>query len=225
MRWFTLAVFALAFVVSTLPAWRPTVVERLAPRPAALEFWAGPSVVGRPVRSSPAVLADVLSRLPNQEYWRDQTDPTDLVTWTHEGTHGVSVRVPKVAGAHGIYLLGGRSISIQHPRLTIGDVAAAIPECKRGRIFQLYLVDQRRDWDAEPIYLVEEWVAYVHGTFARRELGLSARGETEDFAREMESYCRAIVSLAAKLDPTYPDAEKLAAFIEWNSERFRRAVE
>jgi hypothetical protein len=177
------------------------------------------------MRSDPPVLADVLARLPDPEYWRDQTDPGDLVTWTHEGTHGACVRLPKVPGAHAIYLLDGRGVSLRHPRLTIGDVARSIPADKRGRIFDLYLVEQRRDWDREPIYLVEEWVAYVHGTFARRQLGLTRREETESHARELEGYCRAMLALADRVDPDYPDRDKLAAFIEWNAARFRAAVE
>jgi len=192
------------------------------PPPPALVFDSGPPVLRSPAASRPAVLADVTARLPNPTYWRDQTEPGDLVTWTHEGTHGVCVRVPKQAGAHGIYLLGGRSITLRHPRVTIGEVAATIPPAERGRIFRLYMVEQRKDWDREPIYLVEEWVCYVHGTLARRQLGLPTRQETESHALEMERYSRALLALAGRKDPAYPDAAKLAAFIEWNAERFRR---
>ena len=191
----------------------------------AFAFDPGPPIIGPPMRSSPPVLADVLCRLPDPEYWRDQTDPFDLVTWTHEGTHGACVRLPRRPGCHSIYCLEGRSVTIRHPRLTIGQVAAAIPVEERGQIFQLYMVDQRRDWDREPIYLVEEWTAYIHGTFARRQLGLVERQETERHAAEMERYCRAILALAARVDPDYPDAAKLAAFIEWNAARFRSAIE
>ncbi len=192
-----------------------------SPAPA-LEFVSGPSVVRPPLKSSPPVLADVLRRLPDPTYWRDQTEPTDLVTWTHEGSHGVCVRLPRVKGAHAIYLLDGQAVYLRHPRLTIGQVAGTIPPKERGRIYKLYMVDQRRDWDREPIYLVEEWTCYVHGTLARRQLGLERREETESHALEMERYCRAILALARRVDPTYSDAGKLSAFIEWNAERFRR---
>jgi hypothetical protein len=56
-------------------------------------------------------------------------------------------------------------------------------------------------------------------------LGLVERQETERYAAELERYCRAMIALAAKVDPDYPDAAKLAAFIEWNAARFRAAIE
>ena len=203
----------------------PTAPAAKSPAPARLEFVRGPSVVRVPPGGHPPVLSDCISRLPNPAYWRDQTEPTDLVTWTHEGSHGVSVRLPRVQGSHAVYLLNGLSVYLRHPNVTIGQVAATIPAKDRGRIFNLYMVEQRRDWDREPIYLVEEWVCYVHGTFARRQLGLVQRQETERHAAEMERYCRAMLALAARLDPDYPDAAKLAAFIEWNAARFWAAVE
>jgi hypothetical protein len=191
------------------------------PARPVLVFGKGPSTVRIPPAGHPPVLSDVIARLPDPTYWRDQTEPTDLVTWTHEGSHGVCVRLPRVKGSHGIYLLNGQSVYLRHPRLTIGEAAATIPPKERGRIFDLYMVESRRDWDREPIYIVEEWVCYVHGTLARRQLGLDRREETESHALEMERYSRAILALAKRKDPTYPDAEKFAAFIEWNARRFR----
>jgi len=191
------------------------------PARPVLVFGNGPSIV-RPASTAHApVLADVISRLPDPNYWRDQTAPNDLVTWTHEGSHGVCVRLPRVKGSHAIYLLDGKSIHIRHPKVTIGEVAASVPAKDRGRIFQLYMVEQRRDWDKEPIYIAEEWTCYIHGTLARRQYGIKLRSETESHSLEMERYCRAMLALAKRKDPTYPDAEKLAAFIEWNSARFR----
>jgi hypothetical protein len=186
-----------------------------------LVFGKGPSIVRPAYTAHAPVLADVISRLPDPNYWRDQTAPDDRVTHTHEGTHGVCVRLPRVKGAHSIYLLDGRYITLRHPKFTIGDVAASIPVKDRGRIFQLYLVEQRTSWDKEPSYLFEEWVSYCHGTLARRQYGVKLRSETESHALEMERYCRAVLTLAKRIDPTYPDAEKMAAFIEWNSARFR----
>jgi hypothetical protein len=205
---------------SATPATAPAVQS--PPARPVLTFVRGPAPVRIPPAGHPPVLSDVIARLPDPTYWRDQTEPTDLVTWTHEGSHGVCVRLPRVQGSHGIYLLNGQSVYLRHPRLTIGEAAATIPPKERGRIFNLYMVESRRDWDREPIYIVEEWVCYVHGTLARRQLGLTRREETESHALEMERYSRAILALAKRKDPTYPDAAKFAAFIEWNAERFRR---
>jgi len=178
-----------------------------------------PLVRGAPA-GLPPVLVDVIRRVPDAERWRDQLDPGDLITWTHEATHGASAILPRVKGSHGIYVGGDKSIWIKHPKITIGQVAAAVPEKCRGKIFPLYMVEQRRYWDKEPIYLCEEWVGYVQGTICRKQIGWKKRQETERYAEELEYYCRVMSSVAKKLDPTYPDAEKLDAFIKWNAARF-----
>jgi hypothetical protein len=194
------------------------------PRPAAPDFFPGPSPIRQPRGDLPRQLADVYARLERPEYWRDESAPNDLITWVHEGTHGVSARIPRRPGYHAIYLLDGRAVYLKHPRLTIADVAAAIPPAERGEVFQLYLVEQRRYWNAEPCYLLEEWTAYIHGAAIRAELGQKTRGETVRFALEMERYARTLLNLA-KRDSGYNETEKLAAFIEWNAARLRRIAD
>jgi hypothetical protein len=68
--------------------------------------------------------------------------------------------------------------------------------------------------------LLDEWNAYITGTIARRQLGWEKRSETEDFAREMERYCRVMLSVVKKRDPDYADIQNLSNFIEWQSDRF-----
>jgi hypothetical protein len=166
------------------------------------------------------VLTDLYHRVGNPDYFADPNEPDDLVTHVHELTHGVSNRLHASTVKHGIYLLDGKGIVLKHPKVTIEQVANSIPKAERGRIFDLYLVQQRKDWNKSPIYLLDEHNAYIHGTLAHRQLGLGVkRRETYDHAREMERYVRQLVKVVERHDPAYPDMEKLKTFVEWQSDR------
>ena len=170
------------------------------------------------------ILTDLHCRVQNPAYWADHKEPGDLVTWVHELTHGVSNRLHASTIKHGIYLGDGKGVILKHPKVTIEQVARVVPKEQRGPIFQLYMVDQAKDWNHSPAYLLDEWNSYIHGTIARRQLGWEKRSETEDFAREMERYCRAMLSVVKKRDPEYPDLQHLSNFIEWQSDRFAQIV-
>jgi hypothetical protein len=166
------------------------------------------------------VLTDLYCRLENPHYWADPTEPGDLVTWAHEMNHGVSNRLHASTVKHGIYVGNGNGIVLRHPEITIEQVANTVPKNQRGPIYKLYMVEQRKDWNKSPIYLLDEWNAYITGTIARRQLGWEKRSETEDFAREMERYCRVMLAVVKKRDPDYPDLQHLSNFIDWQSDRF-----
>lgn len=166
------------------------------------------------------VLTDLYCRLENPHYWADPTEPGDLVTWAHEMNHGVSNRLHASTVKHGIYVGNGKGIVLRHPEITIEQVANTVPKNQRGAIYKLYMVEQRKDWNKSPIYLLDEWNAYITGTIARRQLGWEKRSETEDFAREMERYCRTMLAVVKKRDPDYPDLQHLSNFIDWQSDRF-----
>jgi hypothetical protein len=153
------------------------------------------------------------------EYWRLK-NRNDLVSWVHELNHGASSQSCPPAERHGIYLLNGRAWIARNPKVTISQVAAAIPSRDRGPIWQTYMVDSRRDWNSQPLYLLDEWTAYIHGAIAASQLGHTAdTNATRAYAYEMERYCRAMVLVIEKRDPDYPDMKPLVSFVEWSSGR------
>lgn len=175
--------------------------------------------------AGPPILVDVLSRVPRPNYWRDPSDPGCVVTWSHEATHGLSTVAAAGRGRFAVYVGDGRAwVFEKQPAVTIGQVAASVPAGDRGPIFDLYLVQQRRDWDREPLYLLDEWNAYVHGSLARRQAGVKDRQETERHALEMERYCRRMLDVVKANDPTWPELGRLSAMIEWQSARFSKIV-
>jgi hypothetical protein len=180
------------------------------------------------VRAAPPgyipVLRDAFSRLPDAERFRCPIEPGDFITWTHEAWHGVTAAVSP-PGGYGIYCGEGKAVVFRsHPKVTIGEVAASIPKADRGTIFPLYLVEQRRYWDKQPLYLVDEFNSYVVGALARQQLGWSRRQETERHAVEMGRYCRAMVKLAKKNDPSWPEMRKLERLLDWQDARLAEVM-
>ncbi len=223
-----------AFTIRPLQAQRgPTLVRTPDPPPKvvqpfsvlkqqpALQFLSGACPpVTRPVSKRVPILTDLYCRVKNPDYFADPREPDDLVTHVHELTHGVSNRLHATTQAHGIYLLDGKGIVLKHPNITIEQVANSVPPEKRGRIFDLYLVQQRKDWNRSPIYLLDEHNAYIHGTIAHKQLGLGKeRWETYSHAKEMEGYVQEMVKVVEKRDPGYADMTRLKAFVEWQSDR------
>ena len=113
--------------------------------------------VRKPVPQKCEVLTDLYCRLENPHYWADPTDPSDLVTWAHEMAHGASNRLHASTSKHGIYLGNGKGIVLKHPKVTIEQVANSVPKSQRGPIYKLYMVEQRKDWNKSPAYLLDEW--------------------------------------------------------------------
>ena len=180
------------------------------------------------VRAAPPgyipVLRDAFSRLPDAERFRCPIEPGDFITWTHEAWHGVTAAVSP-PGGYGIYCGDGKAVIFRsHPKVTIGEVAATIPKAERGPIFPLYLVEQRRYWDKQPLYLVDEFNSYVVGSIARRQLGWTRRQETERHAMEMGRYCRAMLALAKKNDTAWPELRKLERLLDWQDARLAEVM-
>jgi len=186
-----------------------------------------PQRIRRPAADMPPILADAFARLRDAERQRDPLDPGDHVTWSHECCHGVSALADIANGPrherHSIYVGDGLTVNFGHPKLTIREIAAAIPPEDRtgpyGTMATTYLVEQAGDWNDRPIYLVEEWVAYTHGAICRQQAGFAGRPDTVWRAKVFERWIRVLARLARERDPGYREIEKLEAFIEWNAGR------
>ncbi len=193
------------------------------PRPhrigGALAFVDVPST--KHFRHVSSAVSDVESRLPAQHSYYD----ADPVTWVHEGTHYINSQIARQKGKQGLYLMDGKGVILTHPPFTLADIAVRVPEKDRRTIYQTYLVDQRKWWNAEPLYLLNEWVAYGNGCVCRRSLGQTGaeRIDTVRFFLEMEVYVRLMLDMA-KIHPDYKHGEELQSFIDWNAKRVRDVV-
>lgn len=159
-------------------------------------------------------LADVESRLPPESgtQYRDKS----RVTWCHETTHGVHAALRIRYGKPAFYPGDGRCALVDAPPLTLTEVAAAVPPQLRGGRYQVYLVSQRRDWDREPLYVWDEWVAYNNGTTTGIEeggrTGVGA-GASDDAVACLELSGYALAVSAAARRKGVPVSEPFRAFL------------
>lgn len=132
---------------------------------------------------SSKILNDLETHIrPNHPY-RDN----NLVTWAHETTHGINADLRNTYGGSCYYLLDGQFARIKNvSNKKISQVAAAVPDVLRDHLYNLYLVQQRADWENEPYYILDEWVAYSNGCALRNELQMD---ENASEVMHMMQFC------------------------------------
>lgn len=160
------------------------------------------------------VLGDIESKMPSGHPYSD----SDRITWGHETTHGINANVRNANFVSGkvfnaFYVLEGKALLLEEPKLKIQDAAPNVPSSLRGDIYKLYMVDQATNamesqasdcsnmcqlayadeitatgWNDRPLYLFDEWVSYQNGTAVRNDLAISDRAETVAFMWEMAVY-------------------------------------
>ena len=160
------------------------------------------------------VLKDIESHLPNNHQYYDK----DKIVWAHEATHGINsnIRNSKNEGRwNGFYTLNNRAILIKEPSVTIKQVADIVPEELKGPSYNLYLIQQRRDWDDCPLYLFDEWTAYTNGSECGIEGDLPGWKYSLFQAHNFNVYC---LCLAMILDENYND-EQFKLSLIWNINR------
>jgi hypothetical protein len=175
---------------------QPVVLSPRSALPGDGVRWTPVSVArGVPAGLSP-FLADIEAHLPRElgYQYRDR----DHTTWSHETTHGIHSALRNRYGLAAFYPGGGRCALVEQPHMTLGDVAAAVPTRFRGSRFQLYLVQQRRDWEHDPLNIWDEWVAYNNGTTTGIEEGARNAGPSDDAIAclEMSGYALAVSAAA-----------------------------
>jgi hypothetical protein len=144
---------------------------------------------------------------------------SERVTWCHETTHGVHAALRMAHGRPAFYPGGGRCALVEAPAITLGDVAAAVPAAFRGTRYNLYLVSQRRDWDRDPLYVWDEWVAYNNGTTTGIEEGSRKMGASDDAVACIEFSGYALAVAAAARRKGVPLSDQFRAFLAWELRR------
>jgi hypothetical protein len=139
------------------------------------------------VRSLPGtdILTDIRNHLPESHVFASK----DKVNYVHEGTHGVNALLRKKHGKPGFYCLNNKAFVFDKELPgTLDEVSKRIPEPLRGSVYTLYLIKQQGDWNNHPSYLFDEFTAYLNGSLAREQLGISERSESLEHALELMVY-------------------------------------
>jgi len=120
------------------------------------------------------------------------------------------------------YLLGNAGIKFKSPKTTLSRISQLTRY--KGGVYKLYLIDQQRYWNKDPLYVLDEGAAYSNAAWAGIELNLS-RGESLEYALEFCFYAEALQKAILTDDSSYAQKEELWTFIEWYTKRCFALVE
>ena len=152
--------------------------------------------------------------------WDSRYRDSSHVTWSHETTHGIHAALRNRFGLAAFYPGGGKFALVEPPAVTLGEVAAVIPQHLRGIRYQTYLVRQRHDWEYSPLYIWDEWVAYNNGTTTGiEEVARSQCGASDDAVACIELSGYALAVAAAARRKGIPVSEQFREFLAWELRR------
>lgn len=140
----------------------------------------------------------------------------------HAALHFMTFEGPATAGRfNAFYLTRNQAVKLPEPNCRKRDAVPFIPQGLREYRFQTYVTGQA-EWDDMPLYLWDEWVAYVNGADAC--LDLVKRNEYTEGWRdivfgilEFNIYSTAIMMAAHAKDPNTEKA--LLPFFQWHWKR------
>jgi hypothetical protein len=129
-------------------------------------------------------LGDIESHLPNNHPYKSN----DKITWAHEGTHGINARIRNSLGSsyNAMYVFQNLAFVAKEPNFKLADVAKTVPTELIGDGYQLYLVNQQRYWNNQPLYVFDELSAYVNGTSVGIELNVEYNRVEHSFSKVLE---------------------------------------
>jgi hypothetical protein len=209
----------------------PTIDASATPQPGDGVVWT--TWPAQQSRTNPAWgtdLTDIANHLPasyGDQYWDD-----DPITAGHETSHGIHahLRVYIYTGderVNAFYVLGDKAAYVVEPGIRKSAVAAQVPASLRGSRYSLYVTGQTA-WDDTPLYLFDEWNAYVNGAEVGVDMathGLWNRGWRDAVMGPIEFNVYALATaMAVKAgDPTYfASNTQFKEFLAWN---LRRSME
>lgn len=182
-----------------------------------------PAVADRKVE--PHTLREIVNRVSDKDYKYCQYDqnrrPVDAVTVAHESLHMLNGSLGS-PGYHGLYLGAGYGVRVKIPE-NFRMFMVRVPKEEQTSRYTLYLVDSRKWWDDDPIYLADEALAYLAGARTRRDLGWEKRGETIRNGLELLEFYRKAVEVVRRCDPDYDISgmEAVLLYLDESYEEFR----
>lgn len=153
--------------------------------------------------------ADIInrSRNPVLEYDRD--------TDAHETTHMIQADLRNNKNRsvnyrqrfNSFYLIGGKGIDFLEPNMRKRQVVSYVPQVLREYRFPTYVSGQTA-WDDTPLYLVDEWCAYMNGAEVAIEDYYNNRHDGTKYdavkgVMEFSIYCTALCMSIHDNDPEY----------------------
>lgn len=156
-----------------------------------------------------AALEDIVQHLPDDQL--DYYCDPDLVTCAHEVSHGIHAYLrnyfnPNDARSNAFYILSDRACFVVEPGILKHEATPFVPQSLREFRFGTYVSGQSA-WDDTPLYLWDEWNAYINGGEAA--LDMADAGQWNEGWRdqsgviEFVAYGLAVGMAVAENDPEY----------------------
>ena len=155
------------------------------------------------------VYADVMAYSVERPFGDAHGRPTNV----HETAHGIHAtyrnefRKKFSKRINAFYMLQGNIAVIEEPDFLIRNVQKHIPQSLRGYRYKLYFVDQLRDWDDRPLYVFDEWTAYICGGESAvsdlEKKNIKADSDAVSGCLEFSIYAVAVYLTAKERDPEY----------------------
>lgn len=111
------------------------------------------------------IYKDVLSYSVEKPFGNAHGRPTNV----HETAHGIHATYRNIyykalkTRVNALYMLEGRIAIVKEPEFLIEHIRPHVPAPLQGYRFQLYFVEQLRYWNDRPLYVFDEWTAYICG--------------------------------------------------------------
>lgn len=173
--------------------------------------------------SENSIYADIINFAKNPTL-----DIRNRMTCAHETTHMINAnlrnKIQKDKKVNAFYLPRGWAVVIEEPSMKKSRVAEFIAPKMRGSRYALY-VQGSPSWNNRPLYLVDEWCAYINGAMVGIDDVNNGRyndGWTDGVSGclELSMYCVALCMAVEKYDNDYWNNNKqFKLFINWNLQR------
>lgn len=200
---------------------------------AAEPRWHEVPQIRREQDSLSVVLPDLESRMPEDHVYRSH----NVVNWAHETTHGLNSRIRNSlrGDVNAFYCLDGRAVVLYEPQMPLSAVARHVPTEFRDGVFDLYLVEQLSEWELQPLYILDEWSAYLNGAECIVQLCESGWelpydegedwGYTVEVAQQFAVFATALLMAVNEHDPDYAQRSELETFVAWQKARTLRLAQ
>lgn len=153
------------------------------------------------------LFADIVNHCENYQTYME---PGSKITSAHECTHGCNsdIRNATKGRVNGFYVGGDRAIVVPEPNCKKSSCIPFISASLRSARYDMYVVGAQ-SWEDSPLYIFDEWTAYVNGYWAgitlKRLEGYTESGRVMDGPIEFNAYGVAVLMSAKSAEGTLND--------------------
>lgn len=175
--------------------------------------------------NGPTIIDDILSRCDEGD--KSRAYDSNEETMCHELTHQLNSKIRNMNGGTGnfnaVYLGNGYAWVMKEPNVTLADVAVLVKPEYRDGPYNLYLIQQQKYWNNEPLYVLDEWISYYNGALLAKQKGFKSHGSVER-AQYFTHYAECLKLAIEIKDPNWPDREALENLIIWQKDRLNSLI-